>query len=130
MLGPTLGGALFELGGFPVPFWVCGGATLALALATCLLLDQGEEQEQQQGGGDVKWAEILRSPGKPFYMLPSFSNRLLFTVYTDSNFVSVDFTVLLYCYTQHKKLSSPVRISTIIKEIWCSTMNNVNQSIL
>ena len=63
MLGPTLGGALFELGGFPVPFWVCGGATLALALATCLLLDQEEEQEQQ-GGGDVTWAEILRSPGR------------------------------------------------------------------
>ena len=71
MLGPTLGGALFELGGFPVPFWVCGGATLALALATCLLLDQGAEQEQQ-GGGDVEWAEILRSPGRPFYKLPSF----------------------------------------------------------
>ena len=77
MLGPTLGGALFELGGFPVPFWVCGGATLALALATCLLLDQGAEQEQQ-GGGDVKWAEILRSPGGPLYKLPSFSIRLVF----------------------------------------------------
>ena len=38
MFGPTIGGFLFDIGGFALPFWASGGFSLLLAVASIFLL--------------------------------------------------------------------------------------------
>uniref|UniRef100_A0A0L8HI89 Major facilitator superfamily (MFS) profile domain-containing protein n=1 Tax=Octopus bimaculoides TaxID=37653 RepID=A0A0L8HI89_OCTBM len=38
MAGPPIGGVLYELGGFGLPFWTLGGITVTLAFISCLLM--------------------------------------------------------------------------------------------
>ena len=44
-IGPSLGGLLFEVGGFPLPFWVTGGILLMITLASCFFLEKPQDQE-------------------------------------------------------------------------------------
>ena len=64
MFGPTIGGFLFDLGGFPLPFWVSGGFSLVLSL-TCLLLltELHDEEDEEESDRDVRWSEVLTAPG-------------------------------------------------------------------
>ena len=48
MLGPSLGGFLFDVGGFPLPFWVAGGSHLVVNLAACFLLKKPQSQDQHE----------------------------------------------------------------------------------
>ena len=65
MFGSSVGGLLYGLGGFGLPFWVCGGVQLALLLpCTVFLKDLTtanrslDEQEEE-----VTWLRVLRAPG-------------------------------------------------------------------
>ena len=61
-----LQGWLFDLGGFPLPFWISGGFSLSLSLASlCLLHDprQSPYSNLDTGHHDVTWAQVLSSPG-------------------------------------------------------------------
>jgi predicted MFS family arabinose efflux permease len=69
MFGASLGGLLYGAGGFPLPFWVSGGAQLALLLPCLLFLRaptpgyaalEGAEQEEA-----VSWRRLLLAPGVP-----------------------------------------------------------------
>ena len=42
MFGPTIGGFLFDIGGFALPFWSSGGFSLLLAVVSMFLL-KGEK---------------------------------------------------------------------------------------
>ncbi|XP_046350917.2 MFS-type transporter SLC18B1-like [Haliotis rufescens] len=42
MIGPALGGALYQLGGYGLPFWVLGSCTFVCGGASCLLLPHQE----------------------------------------------------------------------------------------
>ena len=65
LFGPTIGGLLYDLGGFALPFGVSGGLSLVLSLLCvfCLTDVTGPDDESE---GDVTWLEVLRSPGLPF----------------------------------------------------------------
>ena len=65
MFGPSIGGFLFDTGGFPLPFWVFGATALVLAAVSHLFLkDVQEAFEEGANSRDVTWKEILTSPGK------------------------------------------------------------------
>jgi len=65
MFGPTIGGYLFEIGGFSLPFWACGGLSLLLSVSCIFLMRNAEDafQETAEDGKDVTWKEILTAPG-------------------------------------------------------------------
>ena len=64
MFGPTIGGWLFDLGGFPLPFWIFGGFSLFLSLSSFLLLtDSTDVHDEVEQGKDVTWSQVLSSPG-------------------------------------------------------------------
>ena len=50
MFGPSLGGLLHLLAGFPLPFWVSGGLAGAVAGLALLLLSHQTSQAEQLGG--------------------------------------------------------------------------------
>ena len=49
MFGPSLGGLLHLLAGFPLPFWVSGGLAGAVAGLALLLLSHQTSQAEQLG---------------------------------------------------------------------------------
>ncbi|KAF2344980.1 Major facilitator superfamily domain [Trinorchestia longiramus] len=49
MLGPIVGGALYELGGFKLPFLVIGTVQIVVSLASCCILPAYRSQLQPQG---------------------------------------------------------------------------------
>lgn len=49
MFGPSLGGLLHLLAGFPLPFWVSGGLAGAVAVLALLLLSHQNSQAEQPG---------------------------------------------------------------------------------
>ena len=66
MFGSSIGGLLYGLGGFPLPFWVCGGVQLALLLPCGLLLrDLAPSYTSLEDGARAKvtWLQLLRAPG-------------------------------------------------------------------
>ena len=65
MFGPTIGGYLFDKGGFSLPFWAAGGFSLLLSFSCIFLMRNVEEafQETAEDTQDVTWREILTSPG-------------------------------------------------------------------
>lgn len=68
IVGPTVGGALFQLGGFVLPFAVVGACLLLTAVAAMFVMpvnmssraEQGEESGEEEGSGLFK---ILLIPG-------------------------------------------------------------------
>ena len=65
MFGPTIGGYLFEKGGFSLPFWASGGFSLLLSVFCFFLMRNVEEafEETADDEKDVTWREILTAPG-------------------------------------------------------------------
>ena len=65
MFGPTIGGYLFDKGGFPLPFWASGGFSLLLSLSCFFLMRNVEEafEETAEDRKDVTWREIVTAPG-------------------------------------------------------------------
>ena len=65
MFGPTIGGYLFDKGGFSLPFWASGVFSLVLSVSCIFLMRNVEEafQETAEDTKDVTWREILTSPG-------------------------------------------------------------------
>lgn len=68
MLGPSIGGLLYDLGGFPLPFAVFGGAQCVVILVTMVFLREADssyssldvEEEEK-----VTWKHLLSAPGIP-----------------------------------------------------------------
>ena len=64
MFGPSLGGALYDLGGFPLPFWVSGGfAVVVTILAVFFLKVDSNAYDELDNNRKVSWLEILKAPG-------------------------------------------------------------------
>jgi len=65
MFGPTIGGYLYDIGGFPLPFWIFGGFSLLLAVCCVFLMRKVEEafEETAEDQKDVSWREVLTAPG-------------------------------------------------------------------
>ena len=85
MFGPTIGGFLFDIGGFPLPFWASGGFSLLLALVSIFCLDDFEESvDEADSARDVSWREILTAPGVPVSTLNIISAGLAWQWYSPS----------------------------------------------
>ncbi|XP_029657000.2 MFS-type transporter SLC18B1-like isoform X1 [Octopus sinensis] len=59
MAGPPIGGVLYELGGFGLPFWTLGGITVALAFISCLLMPAITDDSEQNNRSKLA---MLKSP--------------------------------------------------------------------
>ncbi|XP_076456374.1 MFS-type transporter SLC18B1-like [Babylonia areolata] len=59
MLGPPLGGFLYELGGFGVPFWVLGSLLVLCAVLIVLLLPRHQDQPRPKKGSVLR---LLTNP--------------------------------------------------------------------
>lgn len=70
MFGPSVGGILFQLGGFPLPFILCGGLTLVFMVAAIFLIKDGHDQYEllEEDDRPVRWSEVLSTPGIPISM--------------------------------------------------------------
>ena len=66
MFGPTIGGFLFDVGGFPLPFWVSGGFSLVLSIICYFFLNDSHSisDDLEESDRDVRWSEIILSPGQ------------------------------------------------------------------
>ncbi|XP_015604899.1 MFS-type transporter SLC18B1 [Cephus cinctus] len=62
IVGPTVGGALYQVGGYTTPFAVLGSALFLAAVMTAFVLPthDNDEQDTQDSGGFMK---VLRIPG-------------------------------------------------------------------
>ena len=64
MFGPSLGGILYDLGGFPLPFWISGGLAIVTSILSLLLLkDDSTQYDNLEDTKKVSWWEILKAPG-------------------------------------------------------------------
>ena len=64
VFGPSLGGVLYDHGGFSVPFWTLGGLMLILSVISAFYLQQDSTELENPGYQRcVGWWEILKSPG-------------------------------------------------------------------
>ena len=60
VFGPSLGGLLYDLGGFPLPFWVLGSLMLLIAIFSLFYLkDETSSKEKVVVDIEVSWREIL-----------------------------------------------------------------------
>jgi len=60
--GPTLGGALAELGGFKLPFWAVGGALTAIGIGM-LFFKSDVSVEMLDDKRGTSWKQMLSTPG-------------------------------------------------------------------
>ena len=66
MLGPSIGGLLYDYGGFTLPFAVCGGAQCLVILLTFTFLKEeveGYTSLDREESMEVNWSDLLRAPG-------------------------------------------------------------------
>ncbi|XP_063837708.1 MFS-type transporter SLC18B1-like [Ostrinia nubilalis] len=63
IVGPTLGGALYGLGGYTLPFAVLGSALFCAALMSCLVLPRGNDDEDVKPTGGPTMISLLKVPG-------------------------------------------------------------------
>ena len=70
MFGPSIGGFLFDIGGFPLPFWLFGGFAILIAI-TCffVLKDVHEAFQEADTERDVTWSEVLTAPGTTLFTI-------------------------------------------------------------
>jgi len=69
MFGPSIGGILYDAGGFKLPFFFLGGFSLLFAAASTLMFKDFAEEKvvddsaSDEENSDVKWTQILKAPG-------------------------------------------------------------------
>ncbi|NP_001153495.1 uncharacterized protein LOC100123296 precursor [Nasonia vitripennis] len=63
IVGPTVGGALFQLGGYTTPFAVLGSALFLAAVMTAFVLPHHENNEEDNHSIEGKFMKVLRIPG-------------------------------------------------------------------
>ena len=64
MLGPTVGGVFFDIGGFFLPFAVTGVMSVLVSLASfCFLKEIQTEEREEEREASVTWWQILSAPG-------------------------------------------------------------------
>jgi len=64
MFGPSLGGFLYEFGGFSLPFWVAGGVLLVVVIMVSFLLeDKSNQYSSLDGDQPVSWKQVILAPG-------------------------------------------------------------------
>jgi len=65
-IGPFIGGLLYSLGGFYLPFLTCGGLLVTCGVAAAFVLDAdtGKDAEEEEGGGakQVRYRSLLSVP--------------------------------------------------------------------
>ncbi|KAJ0181380.1 hypothetical protein K1T71_003465 [Dendrolimus kikuchii] len=62
IVGPTLGGALYGLGGYSLPFAVLGAALFCAAVMSCIVLPRGHDDEDVKHTGPTMFT-LLKIPG-------------------------------------------------------------------
>ena len=66
MVGPTLGGCLYDMGGFSLPFWVSGSVMIFMAfMGLVFFKDENNAEKIESDGTKVSWLDILKAPGVP-----------------------------------------------------------------
>ena len=66
MFGASIGGILYSQGGFPLPFWVCGGSQLALLFPCILFLrDIDRSYTSLEAELETGWVPVLKAAGIP-----------------------------------------------------------------
>jgi len=71
MFGPSVGGILYQLGGFPLPFILCGGLILFFMTLSIFFIKSSREGDYELLEEDlrsVSWKELLSTPGIPISM--------------------------------------------------------------
>lgn len=64
MFGPSIGGFLYEFGGFSLPFWAAGGTLFILMLISVVCLeDKTDQYTTVDGERKITWKQVLASPG-------------------------------------------------------------------
>ncbi|XP_011498704.1 PREDICTED: MFS-type transporter SLC18B1-like [Ceratosolen solmsi marchali] len=63
IVGPTVGGALFQLGGYTTPFAVLGFALFLAAVVTAFVLPIHQHNEQDNQSTEGKFMKVLKVPG-------------------------------------------------------------------
>ena len=64
MFGPSLGGALYDFGGFPMPFWVSEGLMVFVSVISGIFLkDVSNPDDDLNDQRKVTWFEIVKAPG-------------------------------------------------------------------
>lgn len=64
MFGPSLGGALYQYGGFSLPFWISGGILIMLVILLVFLLeDKSDLYTRLDEEQTVSWMQVVRAPG-------------------------------------------------------------------
>ncbi|OQV22125.1 putative MFS-type transporter SLC18B1 [Hypsibius exemplaris] len=72
-LGPPIGGFLFQLGGFKLPFFVPGGLVCCCGLASWLLFPSFEDSERT---GDLSYGKYFSIPGVWITLMSVFAATL------------------------------------------------------
>ena len=66
MFGPTIGGCLYDLGGFSLPFLVTGAAMMSLSLVSGICFTDHEcDDAINNNAKDVSWMDIMKTTGVP-----------------------------------------------------------------
>ena len=64
VIGPTAGGCLYDIGGFPLPFWVSGITMIFITFMGLLFFKDGNNADDHfSNGSKVSWLDILKAPG-------------------------------------------------------------------
>ena len=63
MFGPAIGGCLYDLGGFSLPFFVTGIAMMLFSFMSLLLFTEELHDGIQNGSQNVSWMDILKVAG-------------------------------------------------------------------
>ncbi|XP_067667013.1 MFS-type transporter SLC18B1-like [Haliotis asinina] len=73
MAGPAMGGGLYQLGGYGLPFWVLGGCTFACGLASWILLP-AKQRTQECSATDDKDQSVWTIFTSPWVWFGSCTN--------------------------------------------------------
>ncbi|XP_046584259.1 MFS-type transporter SLC18B1-like [Haliotis rubra] len=73
MAGPAMGGGLYQLGGYGLPFWVLGGCTFACGLASWILLPT-KQRKQECSATDDKVQSVWTIFTSPWVWFGSCTN--------------------------------------------------------
>ncbi|CAL4237633.1 unnamed protein product [Meganyctiphanes norvegica] len=74
MIGPLIGGYLFELGGYTLPFVVVGGVLVLVALAVVILLPPDQHSSiNEEPTTKISILQVLREPSIVLYIINLFA---------------------------------------------------------
>ncbi|XP_023343269.1 MFS-type transporter SLC18B1 isoform X2 [Eurytemora carolleeae] len=64
MFGPSIGGFLYQIGGFSLPFWIAGGVLFLINMSAIICLEDKSDMytrlEEEEG---ITWKQVLCAPG-------------------------------------------------------------------